>query len=292
VAFFAAWPGGVNQYRQRGQSLYFSPLRPAHYDMNHHEPHIFDLERWEQAARPVVSMAKDYPVGYAVQWHRHPRGQLIYASAGVMHLRTHDAWWLLPPMRGVWMPPDVEHCMLAATPVSLRSLYVNVSAFSQAFDEHPAGITVSPLLRELLLRAATFSVDYPDDSFAGRLLTLALEEMRGSSEHGLHLPTGRDRRLVKLCESLIDDPGDASTLAEWSERVGATPRTLARLFQSETGMSFAVWRQQLRIVGAVPRLIAGERIGDVAASLGYSTQSAFTVMFKRATGKLPSDYQV
>lgn len=259
--------------------------------MNSNEPHIFDLDRWEQASRPVVSMAKEYSVGYSVQWHQHPRGQLIYASSGVMHLHTRDAYWLLPAMRGVWMPPGAEHAMFAATDVSLRSLYVNVGAFSVDFGDRPVGIAVSPLLRELLLRAAFFCVDYPDGGFEGRLLALALDEMRASSEHGLHLPTGRDRRLVKLCKSLIQDPGDASTLVEWADRVGATPRTLSRLFQTEIGMSFMMWRQQLRIVGAVPRLIAGERICDVAASLGYGAQSAFTVMFKRVTGKLPSEYQ-
>jgi AraC-like DNA-binding protein len=258
--------------------------------MSSSTPHIFDLEQWEHASRPVVSMAKEYPAGYSVQWHQHPRGQLIYASSGVMHLRTPDSYWLLPPMRGVWMPPGTGHAMSAATDVSLRTLYVDVKAFSAHFAHRPTGIAISPLLRELLLRAASFSVEYPEGSFEARLLGLALDEMRASSGHGLHLPTGQDRRLVKLCESLIHDPGDASTLAEWAERVGATPRTLSRLFQSETGMSFTMWRQQLRIVGAVPRLIAGERIGDVAGSLGYGTQSAFTVMFKRVTGKLPSDY--
>ncbi|WP_205982142.1 helix-turn-helix transcriptional regulator [Paraburkholderia sp. Ac-20340] len=259
--------------------------------MSSNPPHIFDLDRWEQASKPVVSMAKDYPAGYSVQWHQHPRGQLIYASSGVMHLRTRDSYWLLPPMRGVWMPPGAEHAMSAATDVSLRSLYVNIDAFAADFTDRPTGIAVSPLLRELLLRAASFSLEYADGSFEARLLALALDEMRASSEHGLHLPTGQDRRLVKLCESLIHDPGDASTLAGWAERVGATSRTLSRLFLSEIGMSFTMWRQQLRIVGAVPRLIAGERIADVAASLGYGTQSAFTVMFKRVTGKLPSDYQ-
>jgi AraC-like DNA-binding protein len=259
--------------------------------MNISEPHIFDLVRWEQATRPVVSMAKEYAAGYSVQWHQHPRGQLIYASSGVMHLHTRDAYWLLPAMRGVWMPPGTEHCMSAATDVSLRSLYVNVAEFSVDFGRRPTGIAVSPLLRELLLRAASFCIDYPVGSFEARLLALSLDEMKASSEHGLHLPTGRDRRLVKLCESLIHDPGDASTLAEWADRVGATPRTLSRLFQSEIGMSFMMWRQQLRIVGAVPRLIDGEKICDIAASLGYGAQSAFTVMFKRVTGKLPSEYQ-
>lgn len=249
-----------------------------------------DLTRWEYARNPVVSMAKEYPAGHAVAWHSHPRGQLIYASAGVMKLRTRDAFWLLPAMRGVWMPPGVEHCMSTSTAVSLRTLYVNIDGFAATFADRPVGIAVSPLLRELLLRAAEFSLDYRADGFEARLFALALEEMEASSEHGIHLPTGQDKRLNKLCEALLDNPGDPRSLAQWADTVGATTRTLSRLFRTEVGMSFVVWRQQLRIIAAIPRLLAGERVTDVATSLGYNTLSAFSVMFKRVTRKLPSDY--
>ena len=45
------------------------------------------------------------------------------------------------------------------------------------------------------------------------------------------LPT--DKRLMTLCESLIADPGSVLTLKEWAKRVGASERTLARLFEQD-----------------------------------------------------------
>ena len=249
-----------------------------------------DLTQWENASHPIVSMSKEYPPGHAVAWHQHQRGQLIYASAGVMKLRTHHAYWQLPPMRGVWMPPGTEHAMTASTAVSLRTLYVNVGAFSAALSQIPSGIAVSNLLRELLLRAGSFPTDYPQDGFEARLLTLALDEMKASTENGVSLPTGRDRRLQKVCDALIENPGDPRPLSEWARVVGATTRTLSRLFATEIGLSFMTWREQLRILDAVPQLLAGERICHVAADQGYSSQSAFTAMFKRVTGKTPSHY--
>lgn len=249
-----------------------------------------DLHLWVNAANPIVSMPREYPSGHAIARHRHARGQLVYANSGIMELRTSHEYWILPPLRGLWIPPQVDHEMIARTPVSLRTLYVNVDAVHHALPTMPTGITVTPLLRELLASAAAIPVDYPPDSFEQRLLSLTVEGMKRSTESGLRLPMGTDKRLRRICEALLQHPGDPRSLAQWGDYVGATPRTLSRLFQNEIGMPFTNWRQQLRIIDAIPRLIAGERIGQVADSLGYGSQAAFTAMFKRLTGKAPSDY--
>ncbi|WJV53973.1 helix-turn-helix transcriptional regulator [Prodigiosinella aquatilis] len=249
-----------------------------------------DLDEWINAQNPIVSMSKEYPAGHNITLHQHSRGQLVYGCSGMMELRTRDEYWMLPPLRGVWIPPQVDHAMVARTAVSLRTLYVNIKAFSIALPLHPMGINVSPLLRELLAQASKFHLNYPPESFESRLLSLTLEEMQRSAENGLRLPMGRDKRLRSICDALFAHPGDPRSLSEWANEVGATTRTLTRLFQNETGMPFVHWRQQLRIVDAIPRLIAGERISQIADSLGYNSQGAFTVMFKRVTGKVPSDY--
>lgn len=254
-----------------------------------HSPNAH-LDKWENAKNPVVSMSKEYPAGHHILPHQHQRGQLIYASAGTMRLRTCDEYWLLPPFRGVWMPPYVEHEMNASTSVYLRTLYVNVESFTLSLPNHPVGIGVTPLLRELLIRASYFPITYHPDSFEERLLRLALEETKHAFEYGLKLPMGRDKRLKKICDTLLENPGDVRSLADWANEVGATTRTLTRLFRSETGISFVQWREQIRIVSAISRLSTGERVSRVAEELGYASQGAFTVMFKRVTGKSPREY--
>lgn len=69
--------------------------------------------------------------------------------------------------------------------------------------------------------------------------------------------------------------------------VGASPRTLIRLANKELGCSFSVWRQQARILSAVPMLVAGEAVTSTALTLGYETPSAFAAMFKRFIGASP-----
>lgn len=66
--------------------------------------------------------------------------------------------------------------------------------------------------------------------------------------------------------------------------------TLARQFQSETGMSFRQWRQQARLVEALGHLANGVPVARIAEKLGYRSASAFTAMFKRALGLEPRRY--
>jgi len=72
--------------------------------------------------------------------------------------------------------------------------------------------------------------------------------------------------------------------------VGASKRTIERIFQKETGMSFGKWRQQLRIMQALRLLAAGEKVSHVALEAGYSTPGAFTAMFRKLLGKTPGRY--
>ena len=67
-------------------------------------------------------------------------------------------------------------------------------------------------------------------------------------------------------------------------------RTLTRLFQRETGMSFVRWRQQLHIGLALQRLASGTSVTNVALDLGYESTSAFIAMFRRMLGTTPARY--
>ncbi len=100
----------------------------------------------------------------------------------------------------------------------------------------------------------------------------------------------RDRRLLALCRALLERPEADDSLEVWAERVHASPRTLSRLFVRETAMSFAAWRQQVRLAEALSRLALGQPVGEVARALGYTSASAFTAMFRRALGATPRLY--
>jgi AraC-like DNA-binding protein len=248
-----------------------------------------DPTDYQRVPRPVAAMAKDFPDGYHNPPHSHERAQLIFASQGAMLVTTPRGSWAVPPQRAVWMPAGLTHEIRMAGVVAMRTLYVRRDAAARLPSE-PRVLAVSPLLRELILRACTLPIHYDEAGADGRLMALILDEIAAVPTVALDLPMPRDPRLSRLCRALRAEIGSARTLGDWARDAGASSRTLARLFVAETGLTFAAWRQQARLVAAMALLGAGEPITRIALDLGYESPSAFTAMFKRALGEPPSRY--
>ena len=120
------------------------------------------------------------------------------------------------------------------------------------------------------------------------LIQLVLDELAHAATQPLGVPLPRDKRLRTLCEAVLNAPGERATLAQWAADVGASERTLARLFRDELGMTDQQWRQQAVLAHALPVLARCVPIGQVAAATGYASDSAFSAMFKAAMGRPPT----
>jgi len=245
---------------------------------------------------PRVAPSPEYPVSVNVRTlpanghvaiHAHDWAQLACSLRGAMRLRAGQTTWIVPPARAVWIPPRVEHEVTLIGEVELRTVYVDAGAA-------PRGLTcdvidVSDLMRELV--EALASIDKKANALRYELLArLLLEEIRAAPTLSLDLRLPVDRRLRALCEALLEDPGASFGLEEWAPRVGASQRTLARLFQQELGMTFGQWRQRVRLAHAAALVSTGQPLATVAASLGYESASAFSAMFKRALGRSPREF--
>lgn len=240
--------------------------------------------------RPLTAMAKEFADGTTSGMHHHPRAQLLYCISGIMEVLAGNAVWLVPPQRALWMPPDVIHEMRCRGHVSLRTVYVRPDAIPASFPHNPAIVRISPLLRELILRAVEMPNLYDESSKDGKIVELILSEFFWEHENLLTMQQPNDKRLRRIYKHLLKEPDDARTLDDWATELGVSSRTLARLFQNETGTSFTLWRQQIRLLSALPRLAVGEPVIDVALAVGYDTPSAFTEMFRRFTGTTPARY--
>jgi AraC-like DNA-binding protein/quercetin dioxygenase-like cupin family protein len=245
----------------------------------------------EDGASPLLTYAADYPAGHHSPAHTHFRAQLLYATKGVFEVITGAGSWVVPPQQAVWLPPELRHEVRNRAALSMRSLYVH----PDATDRLPATgsvLTVTPLLRELIVRAVGLAADGgpATPERLGRLLAVVQDELESLDPAPLHLPLPTDTRLRRITDRLRAAPADVRTLETWSEVVGASTRTLARLFVRETGMTFVQWRQQLRLHEAVTRLGAGASVTEVTYELGYQSASAFVAMFRRALGAPPARY--
>ncbi|MEQ8194170.1 MAG: helix-turn-helix transcriptional regulator [Rhodospirillales bacterium] len=187
--------------------------------------------------RPVAALASDYPALTAIPPHRHPRARLVYAESGIMTVKTDHGSWVVPPERAVWVPAQTEHAVHAKTAIAMRSLYIDPAAVP-GLPLSCAVVGVSPLLRELILRATSLPHLYDPAGPDGRLVALLLDEINVLPTLPLHLPMPSDPRLAKIARAILEAPADNTTLEDWGERAGASSRTLARLFLKETGMTF------------------------------------------------------
>lgn len=251
----------------------------------------------------IEGVARDYPAGYRIPPHSHDRAQLVYAAAGVMRITTASGTWITPPQRAVWVPARESHQIAMVGRVAMRTLYLQ-PRMVPAMPRHCAIVEVKPLLRELILAMIEMDEDVrsgrsdpPDPgepAAAGRrrrlLAALLQEELRTLPVVPLRIPVAADPRLVRLCDAILEDPADSQSLESWGDRVGASSRTLARLCRRELGMSFAAWRQQVRLAEALARIAGGAPVGAAAAAAGYDSASAFSAMFRRVLGTTPSRY--
>ena len=121
-------------------------------------------------------------------------------------------------------------------------------------------------------------------------LNVFLDQLKTTPEVPLHLPQPKSERLQTLTTSLQQNPADNRPLQYWADQIGCSERTLARRFHKETGMTFGQWRQQARLLEALSRIASGQPIASIAQDLGYSSQSAFISMFRKALGKTPTRY--
>lgn len=250
---------------------------------------LFRVRELEHQPQPIVAFGRDYPTGHLIESHSHLRAQLIYSSVGIMRVDTPCGIWVVPPMRAIWVPSMTPHEIRATSNISLRTLLLRPE-IKAGLPRDCAVIDVSPLLRELILRMISLGEAEPPVPAPDCLTEMILSEIREIGALPLHIPMPTDTRARRICQGILQNPSDSKTSAQWGANVGASARTLERLFQKETGISFGSWRRQARLMAAMTRLAAGASIANVAMDLGYDSPSAFTAMFKRILGHPPSQF--
>ncbi|WP_354066815.1 helix-turn-helix domain-containing protein [Bradyrhizobium sp. OAE829] len=77
-------------------------------------------------------------------------------------------------------------------------------------------------------------------------------------------------------------------MTTWSRVVGASEKTIQRLFHIHTGLSFQQWRHYVRMARSLELQHRGSRLLDIAIEVGYANESAFAQAYKKFYGHPPS----
>ena len=223
-------------------------------------------------------------------WHQHTSGQLYLLTHGMIVLETQEQQWAMTAGSIGWLPPHCAHQALACGNVAGWSLYLP-EPYCSGLPEQPHLSTASGLIQALVERLAQFAgqrLNAPQR----RLLQVLRDEVRMQENTPLQLPLPQDARLLKIARALLNDPADNRTQSEWAAWAGLSIRTLSRRFINETGMTFARWRQQARVIRSLEPLSRGEAVNQIAGDCGYDNVSAYIAAFRQRFGTTPGVYFV
>jgi transcriptional regulator GlxA family with amidase domain len=195
---------------------------------------------------------------------------------------------IIPANRVAWIPAGPTHHHRAHGDTDMRIVFLPPSLARRA-PAHPAVFLASGLAREVLL-TLTGTRQF-DHGARARLHRVLVDELREAHEQPTHLPEPRDDRLRAVTRIVDDDPADNSPLAALGHKVGASARTLSRLFHDELGMTFYEWRTQLRVCHALVMLAEGHDTTHVAHACGWANPSSFIAAFTAIVGTTPGRHQ-
>ncbi|MEO8079539.1 MAG: helix-turn-helix transcriptional regulator [Caldimonas sp.] len=264
-------------------------------------PHLY----MPTAARPLRAKQQHLRADTRVEPHAHPWGQVVLSATGVVRVTAALGTYIVPPSRAVWIPPGVEHAVTVIEDADLLTLYLHERRRRTGPAATPAEsapwrqcrvLEVGPLMIALALEMDTRPDQVrqaPDASALARekrLAALLVDELRRAAPVRLGVDLPQEKRLRRLCESVIDNPSRHQTLAGWAGDAGASARTMTRLFRSELATTFLQWRQQVLLAHAVPLAAQKRSMSQIAATLGYASPSAFTAMCRRSVGAPPSRF--
>lgn len=106
-------------------------------------------------------------------------------------------------------------------------------------------------------------------------------------------PSGRSgltpTRRRRVRDSMEENLGDDLCITRLAHEVALSPVRFASAFKASIGCTPHRWIQQRRIEEAIQLLNTTSRgIADIALSLGFSSQSHFTQVFRQLTGSTPA----
>lgn len=271
------------------------------------------------APQQFTIIVESHYVAEPTRWepHSHPAHELVWVRRGTMTARIGNRIFTTSEGFGLWIPAGQTHSGRLTPGIELFDAFFSTGAANR--DDHgdrggrgevsadqsealgtaapplptllPAfssatTLAMTPVLQSLLIHLTRTDLEPAARSRAEAVVFDVLEPT--DSELAIAVPD--DPRIAAITEAVIDDPGDERTIEDWAARLQVSARTITRAFRSSTGLSFARWRQAVRIHQAVELLGEGVSVLEVGEVLGYTQTSTFIDAFRRVMGTTPGAF--
>jgi AraC-like DNA-binding protein/mannose-6-phosphate isomerase-like protein (cupin superfamily) len=220
--------------------------------------------------------------------HRHDYHELFWGTTGAFTVSTEQRTWIVTPMLGLFVPAGVLHA--GHSPGNVRYHVTEFAADRFEWSGRVPRTVVVPAAAKALLLLDQVGAERFRGDVEARAARLAFDLLTPTVAGRVELPRPADPRARLVADALLSDPADQRTLAEWGRQVGASERTLSRLFAEQTGLSFARWRTNVRIGTSIALLAAGASVNAVARAVGYDSPNSFARAFREVVGQPPRTF--
>lgn len=123
------------------------------------------------------------------------------------------------------------------------------------------------------------------------LFALVLRTSASDTDRVLWTAAG-DERIGRLIEQVVANPGEDWSIERMGEYCRMSRSTLVRRFTESTGTTIGAFLTRTRLMEASELLRSSDRnVADIAESVGYRSESAFTRAFREATGSTPARFR-
>ncbi|MFA0054805.1 AraC family transcriptional regulator [Vibrio echinoideorum] len=240
---------------------------------------------------PALVKTIDMPKGYIDKLHQHTWHQVIFPIKGLLQTKTDHYQHLVPHTSALFVPAGIPHESIALNHTTFVGIYLN-PAFGTTYKPEVRTIALTPFLNELLQEIRRQCEGSESDEEVSRLLAVLHDQVMKDNVQTFQLLLPEDRRLKLIFEALTDTPALDWSLNEWGKKVGASERTLSRLFSKEFNTSFQLWRQQIRLIYSLSLLDEEVSIQSIADKVGYQNDSSYIKAFKAYFDVTPQQFRV
>lgn len=221
----------------------------------------------------------------------HEAGLFGYIESGMIQLRTVRECLIFSAGMTVYVPPGIQYIKKSIKGAAKNWFIHLPKEYTKNLPDEITTFGTSELLLAVFQRIRIHEKTTSENSPYMRLMAVLIDEISHLKKtNHLHIPIPRATSLIKVAAEILKNPSDMQSIDHWSSVAAMSRRSFTKHFKKETGLSFSLWRQRVKLVAALKMLEQKRTNTEIAITLGYKNASTFNVLFSRQFGTSPGRY--
>jgi AraC-like DNA-binding protein len=221
-------------------------------------------------------------------WQTHNSGLLGYLEEGLLELRTGNECRIFSAGATIYIPPKTPHIKRAACHRATGWFFGLPDKACDGLPDHISLFRPSDLLLAMLKRLASFGD--ADENHERLLLAMGDEIKLLQPISQVNIPFPQHPGLAGIATQIMENPSDMKNIDYWARQAGMSRRSFTKHFKDQTGLTFSIWRQRVKLIAALKLIGSGKNNTDLALSVGYKNASTFNTVFSKQFGIPPRKY--